>query len=308
MRKIQEEIIINGLTVKNRLVMPPMATGKSNPDGSVSDALREYYAEKSAGGYIGLIITEHCYILAEGKASNGQMSMDESCDIEGVKRLTSIIHENGSAVFCQINHAGSRAKQEITGQNVVSVLNADQEKIVAAFAQAALRAKEGGYDGVEIHSAHGYLLNQFYSPLENRDKNLNERIQMHLRVIKAVRQAVGEDYPVALRLGACDYMEGGSTIEDAVYACRKFEEAGIDLLDISGGFCGYMRKDNEVPGWFGDASKEIKSAVKIPVILTGGITEAGQLEKVLADNKADMVGVGRAILNDSQWAKNAMTD
>lgn len=298
--------MVGKLKIANRLVLPPMATGKSNPDGSVSDAICEYYDEKSAGGYIGLVITEHCYILPEGKASNCQMSIDENCDLDAMKRLTSIIRGNGSAVFCQINHAGSRAKAEITGVEPVTVRTADKAKVVAAFAAAAKRAKDAGFDGVEIHSAHGYLLNQFYSPIENDEPELEKRIAIHLDVIAAVRAAVGPDYPVALRLGACDYMPGGSTIEDAVFACKRFEEAGVDLLDISGGFCGFIRKDNTEPGWFADASAAVMENVKIPVILTGGITEAGQAEQLLLEGKADMIGVGRAILMDSGWAERAM--
>ena len=303
---LNEAIRVNHLLIKNRLVMPPMATEKSNSDGSISEAICSYYDEKSAGGHIGLIITEHCYILQEGKASRGQMSIDEHCDVGAIEKLTSVIHKNGSAVFCQINHAGSHTKTEITGHEVVGVRTVDQKKIVKAFADAARRAKDGGFDGVEIHSAHGYLLNQFYSPLGNAETELEKRIQIHLDVINAVREAVGPDYPIALRLGACDYMEGGSTIADAVYACKKFEKAGVDLLDITGGFCGFVRKDNKNPGWFGDASEAIKANVQIPVILTGGITERAQAEKLLKENKADMIGVGRAILMDSRWAENAM--
>lgn len=306
MVKLNEEISVNHLSIKNRLVMPPMATGKSNPDGSVSDAILRYYDEKSAGGYIGLIITEHCYILEEGKASYGQMSMTASSDVNKIRKLTNVIHKNGSAVFCQINHAGSHTKTEITGHEVVNVQTVNRENVIKAFANSARLAKYGGYDGVEIHSAHGYLLNQFYSPLANPEPELEKRIHIHLGVIDAVRKAVGPDYPIALRLGACDYMDGGSTIEDAVRACIKFEEAGVDLLDISGGLCGFVRKDNENPGWFSDASAAIKSNVNIPVILTGGITKAVQAEKLLEEGKADMIGVGRAILMDSKWAENAM--
>jgi len=307
MARINKEIVINKLIIKNRLVMPPMATEKSNIDGSVSNELINYYDEKSKGGYIGLIITEHCYILKEGKASKGQMSIDENCDIDGLRRLTSIIHKNGSKVFCQLNHAGSHTNSEITGSDVVNVDTVNKEKIINAFMCASLRAKDAGYDGVEIHSAHGYLLNQFYSPLENKEKDLEKRIAIHLEIIKAVREKVGKDYPIALRFGASDYARNGSTINDAIFASKKFIEAGVDILDISGGFSGYKRKDNTNPGWFSDASEAIKENVDIPVILTGGISDINQAEKLIEDNKADLIGVGRAILHDSNWAKNAMS-
>lgn len=330
MRMIDRSITINKTNLKNRLVMPPMATAKSNVDGTVSQTLCEYYAEKSAGGYIGLIITEHSFINEEGKASKGQMSIDAGCDIEGLKKLTDTIHKNGSKVLCQLNHAGGAASREVTGHEPLSasgismpkaketqkvpkeMSSSDIHKVITDFAAAALRAKESGYDGVEIHSAHGYLLNQFYSPLTNKREDeygggIDGRIRIHLEIIRAIREAVGSDYPVALRLGACDYMEGGSTIEDGVYAAKQFEKAGVDLLDISGGFNGYMRKDTAEPGWFADASAAIKREVSIPVILTGGVAAVSDAEKLLSDEKADLIGVGRAILKDSLWAQNAMT-
>lgn len=257
------------------------------------------------------------------------MSMDAGCDIAGLKRLTDAIHRNGSKAICQLNHAGAATSSEITGHELLGASSAclprakDESKVVKEmsfadihrvandFASAALRAKAGGYDGIEIHSAHGYLLNQFYSPLSNKRTDeygggVDGRIKIHLEIIHAIRKAVGSDYPIALRLGACDYMEGGSTIADAVYAAQKFEDAGIDLLDVSGGFCGYTRKDTTEPGWFGDASSAIKKEVRIPVILTGGVVAVDEAEKLLRDEKSDLIGVGRAILKDSLWAKKAM--
>ena len=188
----------------------------------------------------------------------------------------------------------------------------DMQKVVRDFAAAARRAKEAGFDGVEIHSAHGYLLNQFYSPLANHrtDKygpgSIESRVKLHLEVIQAVRAAVGADYLVALRLGAGDYMDGGSTAADGAAAARLFEQAGIDLLDISGGICGYIRPGVTGQGYFSDLTEAVKSAVSLPVILTGGITEIDAAETLLEQGKADLIGVGRAMLKDSSWAKNAM--
>lgn len=129
---------------------------------------------------------------------------------------------------------------------------------------------------------------------------------MHCQIIKSVRQAVGNDYPIALRLGACDYMPHGSTIDDAIAAVKLFKHAGIDLIDISGGFCGYRNPFNSQPGYFGDASEAIKRHMDLPVLLTGGITTINDAQWCLDHDKADLIGVGRAILNDSDWAKKAM--
>lgn len=314
------------ITLKNRLVMPPMATSKAEADGKVSQDILDYYTEKSDGGYISLIIIEHSFISQEGKAGNQQLSIAEDSMVEKLKELSNTIHNNGSKAVMQINHAGSAASTEVTGREVVGPsavknprkgnvpkeLSKDEIKdIINAFKQAASRTKEAGFDAVEIHSAHGYLLNQFFSPLSNKRTDeyggdVKGRIKIHLEVIKAVREVVGEDFPILLRLGASDYMEGGSTIEDSKIAASEFEKAGVDILDISGGFCGYMVPGASEQGYFSPVAEAIKEVVNIPVILTGGITEASAAEKMLAEGKADLIGVGRAIYKDSMWAKNAV--
>ena len=314
------------LTLKNRLVMPPMATSKSEKDGRVSQAILEYYDEKTQGGFISLVIVEHSYITQQGKASEGQLSIAEDNLVADLTKLAEVIHQNGSKAVMQINHAGSAASQAVTGYEPVGPsaianprlgaspkeLTVDDIKgLIEQFKAAALRVKAAGFDGVEIHSAHGYLLNQFFSPLTNKrtddyGKDVLGRIKLHIEIIKAVRQAVGEDFPILLRLGASDYREGGSTIADSLIAAVEFEKAGIDLLDISGGFCGYISPDSKDQGYFSALTQAIKQVVTIPVLLTGGITDATSAEKLLADKKADLIGVGRAIYKDSTWAKTAI--
>jgi 2,4-dienoyl-CoA reductase-like NADH-dependent reductase (Old Yellow Enzyme family) len=326
MKNLLKPLELNRLTLKNRLVMPPMATSKSEKDGKVSQALLDYYEEKSRGGFIGMIIIEHSFISQDGKASAGQLSIAEDSNALNLKELASVIHSNGSKAVMQINHAGSAAKTEVTGCEVVgpsAVMNPRQgsmprelikkeiSDIVNSFKEAARRVKEAGFDAVEIHSAHGYLLDQFFSPLTNKRTDeyggdAKGRIRIHIEVIKAVREAVGSDFPILLRLGASDYAEGGATIEDSRLAAVEFEKAGIDILDISGGFCGYIVPGASEQGYFSPLTKAIKEMVSIPVILTGGITEASAAESLLSEGKADLIGVGRAILKDSKWAERAM--
>lgn len=327
MSLLNTPIQIKDLIIKNRLVMPPMATAKANLDGKITKELCEYYEEKSQGGYLGLIITEHSFVSQQGKAQKGQVSISKDSDIKELKKIVSVIHNNKTKVFAQINHAGGATTKEITGCDVLSasavplpgrrkntvlpkeMTQNDIDKVIDDFAEGALRAKKAGYDGVEIHSAHGYLLNQFFSPLTNKrtDKytgtTLQGRMQLHLEIISAIRKRVGNSYPIALRLGACDYMEGGITIEDSIIACKEFEKAGIDLLDISGGFCFYISPKTKQQGYFSELSEPIKKAVNIPVILTGGITTKEAAEELLQTEKADMIGVGRSILKNSDMAK-----
>jgi NADPH2 dehydrogenase len=303
-----------------------MATSKAEVDGKVSKAILDYYAEKSQGGYISLIIIEHSYIQKEGKANPQQLSISDDSVVTSLKDLASIIHANGSKAVMQINHAGSAANKEVTGSEVVGpsavqnprrgnvpkeLTKRDIEEIINSFKESARRTREAGFDGVEIHSAHGYLLHQFFSPLSNKRTDeyggdVHKRIRIHLEVIKAVRIAVGEDFPILLRLGASDFMEGGATIEDSKIAAIEFEKAGVDILDISGGFNGYVVPGSMTQGYFSSLTEAIKGVVSIPVILTGGITDAKAAEELLLDGKADLIGVGRAIYKDSNWARNAI--
>jgi 2,4-dienoyl-CoA reductase-like NADH-dependent reductase (Old Yellow Enzyme family) len=162
-----------------------MATAKSAEDGSVSQELIDYYDEKTKGGYLSLVIIEHSFVSQQGKASDKQLSVAEDKFIEGLKKLADVIHQNGSKAVMQINHAGSATSKSVTGMDPVGPsavanprtkkeelpkeLNLDEiREIIESFRAAAMRVKKAGFDGVEIHSAHGYLLNQFYSPLSNR--------------------------------------------------------------------------------------------------------------------------------------------
>ena len=322
-------IMVGNVKLNNRLVMPPMATAKADNDGKANQSLYDYYDEKAHGGYIGLIITEHSFISPEGKAGKGQLSIADDSDIDGLGKIVDAIHKNGTKVMAQINHAGSAAKIDEAGLSPLSASPiafrrggkentetskemdaADIRKVIGDFAKAAIRAKKSGYDGVEIHAAHGYLLSQFYSPLTNKRTDeyggtLAGRIKLHLDIIYAVREAVGRDFPVALRFGACDYMPEGSTIQDGIAASEEFEKAGIDLLDVSGGLCGTVNPYNKEQGYFSEITEELKKHIGIPIILTGGIVDAAAAEKLLSENRADLIGVGRAILRDSGWAKAA---
>ena len=237
------------------------------------------------------------------------------------------IHEAGSAVIAQLNHAGSGAEPETPGVNLSASAVASPRKpesgvpremtraeillTEADFVRAALRAVRAGCDGVEIHSAHSYLLNQFYSPLTNRrtdeygPQTMENRLRFHLETVDAVRKAVGPDVPIALRLGGADYLPGGSTEEDAVEACRMLEAAGVDLIDLSGGMCGYVRPEHAEPGYFSSMSEKVKAAVDVPVLVTGGVKTIADAEALLQEGKADLIGVGRALYRDARWLERA---
>ena len=326
MKNLIKPLQVGTLTLNNRLVMPPMATSKAEVCGKINKAVIDYYDEKSKGGYMALIIIEHSFISLEGKASKNQLSVADDTVVDGLRQLADVIHRNRSKVAMQLNHAGSCTQEEVTGISPVgpsAVMNPRQgaipheltqeeiEGIVESFKNASIRVKQAGFDGVEIHSAHGYLLNQFLSPLANKRTDeyggdIHNRIRIHIEIIKAVREAVGVDFPILLRIGASDYIDGGTTMKDSQIACKEFEKAGVNIIDISGGFCGYAVPGVTQQGYFSTLSEGVKKVVSIPVILTGGITEVDAAEKLISEGKADLIGVGRAVLKDSNWAKKAV--
>ena len=319
---IKEPLIVKNTRFLNRIAMPPMASEKTE-NGRVTEAHHRYYTKRCGSGHIGLVITEHMYIMPQGQASPGQIYIGADDCIEGLRGLTDAIHEGGAKCFAQINHAGFKAPVSLTGEKPVSASDEPQllksgdvaypkalekdeiKNITAAFAAAARRAKDAGYDGVEIHGAHGYLLCQFYSPLTNfrgdeYGGSVSNRVRFHLEVISAVREAVGEDFLVAIRMGGCDYMEGGSTIEECVEACQLFERAGVDIIDLSGGMCGFLPTGKAAP-YFEDMAKAVKAVVNVPIIVTGGVEDGETAERLLREKACDMVGIGRALLKDAQW-------
>ena len=249
-------IRIGQLDIPNRLVMPPMQTNKTDR-GHVTAELVQYYRDRAVYSRPGIIITEHSCIAESGRAAEGQLSIASDAYIEEHRQLTDAIHAGGSKAFIQLNHAGSNGIGESVSASPVTIpakkltrrpreLTADEiPEIEAQFAAAAARAVQAGYDGVEIHCAHGYLLNQFYSPMTNKRKDayggsLENRLRFTLETAARVREAVGPSVPIAVRLGGADYLPGGSKEEDAAEGAALLEAAGVDLIDLSGGMLLFL--------------------------------------------------------------------
>ena len=331
-----ESLRAGSLEFRNRIFMPAMATYVSTPDGRVNDALLAHYRERVAGGNLGLVITEHMSVSPRGRARDNQVDISDDSFIEGLARLAEACKEGGTVAFAQLNHGGAAAFRRVINQEPWSASAITMEGLskgldgkwlgddepahemsedeiaflIDEFTNAAVRAKQAGFDGVEVHSAHSYMLNQFYSPLTNRRTDrwggdVVGRTRIHVEIVKSIRRAVGDDYPVALRLGGCDYREDGSTIEDAVAAAKLLEEAGIAFLDLSGGLCRFQRPGHTEPGYFKDMSQAVRAEIGIPVLLAGGVKTIDQAEELLAEGVADMIGIGRALLANAHWADEA---
>lgn len=228
--KLSQELKSKNINFKNRVIMPPMATAKADENGHITDEILNYYEEKTENKLFSTVIIEHSFVDVLGKASKNQTSIADDSTIDGMKKLANLVKANSSSVVLQISHAGSSTNEEVIGQQPVApsaIKNPSKstaevprelsleeiEDIIEKFVDAAVRSKEAGFDGVEIHSAHGYLLNQFLSPLTNKRTDeyggdIDGRIKIHLEIIRKIREKVGGDYPIFIRIGAGDYLDG----------------------------------------------------------------------------------------------------
>lgn len=314
MRKIHETVHV-GVDIHSRLVMPPMVT-EASVGGEISEKTLAYYKKMAANKQFDLFIIEHSYVSEDGKASLKQMSLADDEKISGHGKLVEAIKSvrPDAAVFLQLNHAGIKTRADIIGADPMgpsvrpwdkmcrAMSLEDMARVKEDFVAAALRAKKAGYDGAELHAAHGYLLNQFLSPLTNfRDDDYGEdRVKYPLEVFRSMKEALG-DFPLAVRIGGIETIEGGTTVDDGVRAAKAFDTAGAAFLDMTGGMTGYNRPGHEEDGWFQDLSRAVKKETIAPVLLTGGITTYDEAEKLLAEDAADLFGIGRAFLKDPNW-------
>ncbi|MHB1007439.1 MAG: NADH:flavin oxidoreductase [Chloroflexota bacterium] len=319
-------LTIKSLTVKNRIVMPPMGTRLSPPDGSLSEQQLAHYLARARAG-VGLIIVEHAYVARKGRYRATQLGVWDDGLVPGLRRLTDEVHGLGGAICLQLNHAGGKAFPAVIGEQPAgpsAVKSPDSDcvpraltrgeivEIVDAFAAAAGRAVAAGFDGVEVHGAHGYLLSQFASPLLNIREDeyggdLAGRFELPLAVLAAVRARVGEAYPLFYRLGADDLMPGGMIPDEARAIAPVLLAAGVDVIDVSGGIGGDGSLVYKEQGWFVPLAESIKRASGATVIGVGGIIDPRYADAVVREGRLDLVAVGRAQLKDPEWTTKAAT-
>ena len=301
--------------------MPPMATHFAAEDGAVNDRHIAYYLKRVRGG-VGYITFEHTGVMKQGRAFPNMVLMDSDEKIVPFKKLVDAVHREGGKIVIQINHAGRQTSSLITGLPIVAPSaipcpirkempkELSQEEILeitSAFGEAARRVKESGADGVEIHMAHGYLINQFLSPFSNKREDEyggdpDRRTKMAIEVLRTVRNQVGPDFTVLCRFSADEYVEGGLKLEDTKEIAKALERNGADGLHVSAcvAASGYL---NHPPyyaeeGIFAHLAQGIKSAVSIPVIAVGRIRTPELANQILEENKADLISMGRALIAD----------
>lgn len=319
MPKLTEPLQIRNFTLKNRIVYPPMQTGRADFDGSITSKLVNFYVRRAT--YTGLPIIEHAYVAPLGKIGPKQLGIYDDRLISGYEKLAEALHAVGAPAVVQISHAGGVANKKVihdqpagpsaTGKTRMLEV-CELQDIAEQFAEAAERAVKAGFDGVELHGAHGYLLNQFFSPLLNKrvdeyGGSLEKRMRFPLQVTETVRRRIGNSKLLLYRLGSDDLAPHGTHIEDAVLFAHKLEAAGVDVLDVSGGMCGSNPKQlKQVKGYFVPQAAAVKQAVSVPVIGVGGITEPDFADQLVREGKVDLVAVGRALWKDAQWAEKAV--
>lgn len=319
-------IKIGTVRVKNRIVMPPMTTNFASVTGAVTERLVNYYSERARGG-VGLIIVEAtCIDSPVGKLDDAlQLCVDHDKFMAGLNDLSEAVHEYDVKVSLQLHHAGretnliaTEGRQPVSASEVYcsstgvkprALAISEIEEIVEKYAQAARRAKIAGFDAVEMHAAHGYLIEQFLSPATNKRTDryggdLDGRMRFALEVLERTRELVGEDFPIMFRLSGDEYLEGGLTLDDTKVIVKRFEEAGADCLDISAStYDSPQRVHSTQPmaiprGFMVHLAKGVKEVVDIPVITVGRINDPILAEEIIRDGKADLVAMGRALFAD----------
>jgi len=318
---------IGRLSLQNRIIMPAMGTFFADKDGNISSRLVAYYRRR-AEGKPGLIIIENCGIDA-GAISQYEPRIDQESHVAGMTKLVEAIHAFGVPTALQLQHAGRQLSYKHTGYVPVApspipcplmrempkeLTLADIKRLKQKYREAASRAKRAGFDAIELHGAHGYLLNQFISPLANQRHdqyggNLRNRARFPLEIVREIRDATGQSLPIIYRLTADEHLPGGISMEDAVSFAVLLEEAGVDAIHVSAGTYGsieWVIPPSHMPqGCHAHLAALIKKAVKLPIISVGRINSPEIAEKILEDGCADFVSVGRGMIADPDFPKKA---
>jgi 2,4-dienoyl-CoA reductase-like NADH-dependent reductase (Old Yellow Enzyme family) len=333
MATLQDEVIINGMRLRNRLALPPMTTNYGTPEGTVTEDIIQFYTDRSND--VGLVIVESTAVRADGRIVPGGLGLWEDGQVPGMTRLAAAIQKLGAAAVVQINHAGARCDPtggEMQGASPsgfmfkpdvapISLGPKQIEQMAADFAAAAGRAAEAGFDGVEIHGAHLYLISQFLSPLTNQRNDrfggdARDRATFALEVVRSVRERLGKSDPIFFRLNAVEKVEGGQALEDALVVSKLLADEGVDVLDVSVIASSSWKEVDDrrilaassaIPkGQSAGANVPLTAAIKeaagLPVIAVGKLGEEDLAAESVRDLPIDIVAIGRQMIADPDAA------
>ena len=316
------------IELKNRIVMPPMATDYATSEGHVTQRVIDYYTERSSGG-VGLVIVEAAAVSPQARNLSRELCIDDERCVEGLTSLAQAIHGGGAKAFIQLMHAGGYIPGKVDiepvapspvqlgpGGPIPKELNVDEiNQVIQSFISAAHRAKRAAYDGVELHSAHGYLIGQFFSPFSNRRTDsyggtVEGRTRFAQEIIQGIKEKTGKDFVVGCRISGDEFVEGGVTLDKATEIARLLQKAGADYLSVSAGSwwtkLPYPMPPMTFPrGFMVYLADAVKRAVSIPVVTAGRINDPLLAETILREGRADLIAMGRALIADPELPRKA---
>ncbi|QPJ84940.1 FAD-dependent oxidoreductase [Sarcina sp. JB2] len=323
-QNIFNPLTVKNMTIKNRIVMTPMGTNYGEQNGEMSFLHMDYYEQRAKGG-VGLIIVENASIDSpQGSNGTTQLRIDHDNYIPRLFKLCETVHSHGACIAVQINHAGASALSSRINMQPVSASNLPSKKggeiprplqkeeitaIVKKYGEAAKRAQVAGFDAVEIHAGHSYLISQFLSPTTNNRTDefggsKENRARFAKMVMDEVRSQVGPMFPIMIRISADELVEGGNTLEDTLELLEYFAEEA-DIIDVSAGLTGSIQYQIDAnylkDGWRSFMAKAVKEKFNKPVITTGNIRNPKIAEKILEDGDADLIGMGRGLIAEPEW-------
>jgi 2,4-dienoyl-CoA reductase-like NADH-dependent reductase (Old Yellow Enzyme family)/thioredoxin reductase len=328
MKNLFSPFTIKNISLRNRTVMPALASFLIEDDGSITDKTVEHYRMRASGG-VAMVITEACSVAPEGIVSPHQARIYDDRFIEGLSKVANIIKSEGAIAGVQIHHGGRQTSARVinrkpfapsnlpcpTIRGEVEPLSIDGiQEIVAKFGEAASRALEAGFDLIEIHGAHGYLINQFLSGFSNIREDeyggdTKKRTRFAVEVIREVRKRVGDEFPISFKISAQEFVPGGLTVEESIKIVKTLAEEGIDLVQVSAG-------NDATPEWIcqpmfmeqaclADSAGAIKKEIGIPVMAVGRINDPLLADRIIGEGKADLVCFGRGLLADPEMPRKA---
>ncbi|MDY6904167.1 MAG: NADH:flavin oxidoreductase [Thermodesulfobacteriota bacterium] len=337
MKQLFESLNLAGIPIRNRFVRSATWEGMATDKGEVTDDLVSLMVALANGG-VGLIVSSHAYVSCEGQASPWQVGIYEDGLIPGLEKMATAVHDAGGRIILQLAHGGYYASAKLSGAVPFAASDiAGNEKTkrrvmseqdiadtVSAFAEGARRAKEAGFDGVQIHAAHGYLLSQFLSPAFNRRTDayggdITNRSRFLMEVFQRIRETVGNDYPVLIKMNGADYIDDGLVVGDSVQVAQQLSDVGIDAIELSGGVLTSPKlspsrvkiDSEEKEAYFKAEAARFKSAVDVPLILVGGIRSLPVAERLLTEGTADYFSMSRPLIKEpgliNRWADGDTT-
>ena len=330
MAELFESTVLNGMVLRNRFVHSATNEGMANADGSDNERLLRWQ-EEVAEGEVGLIIPGYSNVSEQGKGRVGQTGVHSDEMIPGLAGMAEAVHRHGSCIALQIHHTGCNrylpsktgyalgaSDMKTTDIPCRAMTKEEIAQTVSDFAAAAVRVKKAGFDAVQLHAAHSYLLSQFVSPYFNHRTDeyggsLENRARFGLEVLRAVRSAVGPGFPVLIKINSEDFLDGGFPLDEMVPYALMLEREGVDAIEMSGGthfsptkyFCsrptGTVPKGQEI--YFKEAAELYKREVKVPLMLVGGVRSLGVAEGVVKTGLADYVSISRPLIREPDLVK-----